>query len=53
MLADDEQVPVVAAIIVLVITSLTVFAKIAGYRKVRKRTRKRPDNGAVYEGVPS
>jgi len=43
----------VAAIIVLIITALTLFVKVAGNRRVRKRTKKRADNGFVYEGVPS
>jgi hypothetical protein len=30
-----------------------MFVKIAGNRKIRKRTRRRADNGFVYEGVPS
>lgn len=50
---NRKQVPTVAAIIVLVISALTLFVKCAGYRKVRKRTRKRADNGFIYEGVPS
>jgi hypothetical protein len=50
-------VPTVAAIIVLVVSALTVFVKCAGNRKVRKRNKNRrrirADNGFVYEGVPS
>lgn len=46
-------VPTVAALIVLVLTALTVFVKVAGNRKFRKRTRRRAKNGFVYEGVPS
>jgi hypothetical protein len=30
-----------------------IFVKAAGSRKVRKRTRRRAENGFVYEGVPS
>lgn len=40
-------------VIVLVLSALTVFSKVAGNRKVRKRTKKRVVNGFVYEGVPS
>ncbi|KAF4634952.1 hypothetical protein G7Y89_g3161 [Cudoniella acicularis] len=46
-------VPTVAAIIVLIITALTIFVKAAGNRKTRKRNRKRADNGITYEGIPS
>jgi hypothetical protein len=46
-------VPTVAGLIVLVVGALTVFVKIAGHRRVRKRSRKRVNNGFVYEGVPS
>ncbi len=46
-------VPTVAAILVLVVTAMTMFVKCAGNRKVRKRVRRRADNGFVYEGVPS
>lgn len=45
-------IPTVAAIIVLIVTSLTLFVKVAGNRRVRKRTKKRT-NGFVYEGIPS
>ncbi|KAG9236189.1 hypothetical protein BJ875DRAFT_482524 [Amylocarpus encephaloides] len=45
-------VPTVAAIIVLIITALTVFVKAAGNRKSRRRTRKRAGENFVYEGVP-
>lgn len=45
-------IPTVAAIIVLIVTSLTLFVKVAGNRRVRKRTKKR-SNGFVYEGIPS
>jgi hypothetical protein len=38
---------------VLVVTVLTIVAKVAGSRKVRKRSRRRAENGFVYEGVPS
>jgi len=55
---DDLQkkyvlVPTVAAIIVLIITAMTMFVKVAGSRSTRKRTKRRADNGFVYEGVPS
>ncbi|KIN08239.1 hypothetical protein OIDMADRAFT_152418 [Oidiodendron maius Zn] len=46
-------IPVVAAIIVLCIASLTLFVKLVGHRQLKRRTRKRVTNGAVYEGVPS
>jgi hypothetical protein len=48
-------VPTIAAIIVLVISALTVFSKVAGNRAVTRRTRRRRErsNGFVYEGVPS
>lgn len=46
-------VPTVAALIVLVLTALTVFVKVAGNRKIRKRSKRRAKNGFVYEGVPS
>lgn len=48
-------VPTVAAIIVLAVSALTLFSKLAVNRKVRKRTRRRlgSGNGYVFEGVPS
>ena len=46
-------VPTIAALIVLVITALTVFSKVTGNRRVRKRNRRRAVNGFIYEGVPS
>jgi hypothetical protein len=46
-------VPTIAAIIVLIVSCLTLFVKVAGSRKVRKRRQKRAMNGFVYEGVPS
>jgi len=47
-------IPTVAAIIVLFVMLITIWAKCAGNRKIRKRTRKRVgQNGFVYEGVPS
>lgn len=50
-------VPTVAAVIVLVISALTVFSKVAGNRRVgrgkRGREGWRAANGFVYEGVPS
>ncbi|KAH8804831.1 hypothetical protein F5884DRAFT_428378 [Xylogone sp. PMI_703] len=51
----DVLVPSIAAVIVLVVTALTIFVKAAGNRTSRKRTRRgrRAGNGYVYEGVPS
>jgi hypothetical protein len=49
----DILVPTIAAIIVLIITALTVFSKVAGNRQLKRRTKRRPDNGFIYEGVPS
>lgn len=49
-------VPVVAAVIMLVVSALTVFSKVAGNRRVgrgRRRGGWRAANGFVYEGVPS
>jgi hypothetical protein len=46
-------VPTIAAIIVLVVMALTLFVKIAGNHKTRKRKRRRSGDGFVYEGVPS
>ncbi|OBT61087.1 hypothetical protein VE03_09475 [Pseudogymnoascus sp. 23342-1-I1] len=53
-------VPTVAAVIVLVISALTVFSKVAGNRRVGRGRRGRERgggwraaNGFVYEGVPS
>nr|POE75155.1 maintenance of telomere capping protein 6 [Quercus suber]POE94766.1 maintenance of telomere capping protein 6 [Quercus suber] len=46
-------VPVVAAIIVFVLTLLTIFVKCAGNRRISKAKRKRGSNGWDYEGVPS
>jgi len=46
-------VPTVAAIIVLIITALTMFAKAAGTRSRKRVKKKRADNGFIYEGVPS
>jgi hypothetical protein len=43
----------VAAVIVLIIASLTLFAKLVGHDQNRKRTRKRANDAIVYEGVPS
>jgi hypothetical protein len=45
-------VPTIAAIIVLIVMALTLFVKIAGNHKTRKRRRKGGDSFA-YEGVPS
>ncbi|KAH9221987.1 hypothetical protein DL95DRAFT_326764 [Leptodontidium sp. 2 PMI_412] len=51
-------VPTIAAIIVLIVTGLTVFVKCVGNRSSKRRVRKRSmmttaRNGFVYEGVPS
>lgn len=46
-------VPTVAGIIILIVTTLVVLVKASTNRKVHKRTRKRANNGFVYEGVPS
>jgi hypothetical protein len=46
-------IPTIAGIIVLVFAALTIFVKIAGHRRVRKRTRTRATNGFIYEGIPS
>ncbi|RDL33645.1 Uncharacterized protein BP5553_08013 [Venustampulla echinocandica] len=46
-------VATIATVIVLVITALTIFVKAVGNRKSRRRSKKRIDNGLVYEGVPS
>jgi hypothetical protein len=46
-------VPTVAAIIILVISGLTLFSKLAGNRRTTKRIKKRANNGYRYEGVPS
>lgn len=46
-------VPTIAALIVLVITALTVFIKATGNKKVTKRARRRGSDGHFYEGVPS
>ncbi|OBT47669.1 hypothetical protein VE00_02267 [Pseudogymnoascus sp. WSF 3629] len=51
-------VPTVAAVIILVISALTVFSKVAGNRRVGRGRRGREKggraaNGFVYEGVPS
>lgn len=51
--ANKVQVPVVAAVVVLIIASLTIFVKLVGHSQVKKRTKKRANNGVVYEGVPS
>lgn len=46
-------VPTVAAILVFVISGLTVFVKCAANRQSSKRRRRRADDGWDYEGVPS
>lgn len=46
-------IPTIAAIIVLIVTAMTIFVKVAGNRRVRKRAKKRAENGFIYEGVPS
>ncbi|CZR62431.1 related to Lectin C-type domain protein [Phialocephala subalpina] len=46
-------VPTVAAVIVLIITALTIFAKAVGNKKSTRRRKRRADNGFIYEGVPS
>ncbi|RFU35633.1 hypothetical protein B7463_g636, partial [Scytalidium lignicola] len=55
VLKTDVLVPTIAAVIVLIVTALTIFVKAAGNRNNRKRTRRRREagNGYVYEGVPS
>jgi len=51
----DVLVPTIAAVIVLVVTALTIFVKAAGNRNSRKRIRRRnvAGNAYFYEGVPS
>ncbi|KAG9247779.1 hypothetical protein BJ878DRAFT_414145 [Calycina marina] len=46
-------VPTVAAIIVLIITALTVFAKATGTKSKRRIKNLKRANGFIYEGVPS
>lgn len=56
--AADRQkrtvlVPTIAAIIVLIITALTLFVKCTANRRSSKSRRKRGTGGWDYEGVPS
>lgn len=54
MNSDREViVPTVAAVLVFVLTALTVFVKCAANRRRSKRRRRRGDDGWDYEGVPS
>lgn len=46
-------VPTVAAVIVFVLTILTIFVKCAANRQSSKRRRRRGDDGWDYEGVPA
>ncbi|TVY40537.1 Maintenance of telomere capping protein [Lachnellula subtilissima] len=46
-------VPAIAATIALIVTALTIFVKVVGGRRGRRRSRRRGGNGFVYEGVPS
>ncbi|GIZ37194.1 hypothetical protein CKM354_000065100 [Cercospora kikuchii] len=46
-------VPVVAGVVVFVLTGLTILIKCAGKRQTSKRRRRRGDDGWDYEGVPS
>lgn len=45
--------PTIGAIIVLILTALTIFVKARGNHKIKKRSKKRTENGFIYEGVPS
>ncbi|TVY19215.1 Maintenance of telomere capping protein 6 [Lachnellula arida] len=46
-------VPAIAATIALIVTALTIFVKVVGGRRGRRRSRRRGGDGFVYEGVPS
>lgn len=46
-------VPTIAAIIVLIVTTMTIFVKVVGNRQITKRTKKRASKEVVFEGVPS
>lgn len=46
-------VPVVAGVIVFVLTALTILVKCAGNRQTSNRRRRRGEDGWDYEGVPS
>jgi hypothetical protein len=47
------KVPTIAAIIVLIVTTMTIFVKVVGNRQVTKRTKKMASKEIVFEGVPS
>jgi hypothetical protein len=46
-------VPTIASIILLVIAAIVAFLKIVGHRQIRKKRRRRMNDGVFYEGIPS